>query len=321
MTDDAVPACPHEGYRQLAGALLAAGIAPADPERQPLTAARAAAEAYYAFLSRGPNPIVETTDHHVAGPSGRCLLRLYRPTGPTEGNLPLLLYAHGGGYVLNGVATHDALMRHIADQSGAAVCALGYGKAPEHRYPAQLHDALHALTWFADRADRLRLDPTRILLAGDSAGAHLALSTALALEHDGKPRPRGLVLAYGMYDPGLGGASFREFREGYGLTTARMRWFWDQTLAPGQDRSDPAVCPLNARLNDLPPALILTAGLDCLRDDSLALAHRLAKTNGRHRLAFYPDMQHSFLLAPAWLPPARQAITEIAAFVRDKLGD
>jgi acetyl esterase len=231
------------------------------------------------------------------------------------------LYFHGGGYVLNGIDTHDALLRLLANESGVAICGQAYSKAPEARFPVQLDEARHAVGWLKQEGAGFGLDSSRIVLAGDSAGAHLALTTALVERDSGETDLRGLVLAYGMFAPTFDSMSHQLFRQGFGLTTERMRWFWDQFLAPGQDRSHPLVAPLWADLAGLPKTLVLAAALDCLRDDSLQLSQRLELTGVPNRLSVFDGMQHAFLMAHAWLPPARRAVSEIAAAIRDWLID
>jgi acetyl esterase len=229
------------------------------------------------------------------------------------------VYFHGGGYALNSIDTHDTLLRILTNESGVAICSLAYSKAPEARFPTQLHEALHLLDWLNREGLELGLDISRIALTGDSAGAHLALTTALALPKNDRKNLRGLALAYGMYEPSLDTASHRAFGRGYGLTSERMRWFWSHFLPPAQDRSSPLVAPLWAELAGLPPTLLQAAELDCLKDDSLRLAKRLTAAAVPTTLSVYEGMQHAFLMAPPWLPPARQAITEIAEFLKSQL--
>jgi acetyl esterase len=314
------PSRPHPGYHKLADALDAAGLSSAAPERQPLVQARAQAEAYYRFVGGAPTPLAHVSDHAIAGPAGDIRLRLFHPGGAQP--LALAVYFHGGGYALNSIDTHDALMRRIAAEAGVAVCGVGYGKAPETRYPGQLHEALQVLDWLQSDGHALGIAPDHLVLMGDSAGAHLALTAALALPAERCRALRGLVLAYGMFAPDFDTDSHHLFGGGdYGLTSRRMRWFWDQFLPQGQDLTDPLVAPLHADLSNLPPLLLVAAELDCLRDDSLRLAQRLALAGRPHRLSVYPDVQHAFLMAHPWLEPARDAIGEIAATLKAWLAD
>jgi acetyl esterase len=301
---------PHPGYSLLAEKVLEAGLGPADPVTQPLDVARCRAESYYHFLGGSPEPVKHIFDTTFPGPLGPNLLRIYQPESASP--LPVALYFHGGGYALNSIGTHDTLLRRLANESGVAIGSLAYSKAPEARFPTQLDEARHLFDWLEREGPGLGLDTTRIVLSGDSAGAHLALTTALSLPEKSRKNLRGLALAYGMFEPSFDSASHRAYGRGYGLTSERMRWFWNHFLPHGQDRSAPCVAPLWADLAGLPPTLLLAAELDCLKDDSLHLAKRLNAAGVPTTLSVYPGMQHAFLMAPAWLPPADQAITEIA---------
>jgi acetyl esterase len=300
----------HSGYHDLALKLAERGIAPADPVTQPLDIARCRADAYYRFLGGHPEPVKRVFDVSFPGPLGPNRLRIYHPN--TTIPLPVALYFHGGGYALNSIETHDTFLRLLANESGVAICSLAYSKAPEARFPAQLNEARHLFDWLDRESGSLGLDPTRIILSGDSAGAHLALTTALSLRDDGWKKLRGLILAYGMFEPSFDTPSHRAFGRGYTLTSERMRWFWNHFLPPTQDRSAPLVAPLWADLRGLPPTLLLAAELDCLKDDSQHLAKRLKAAGVPVQLTVYHGMQHAFLQAHAWLPPARQAISEIS---------
>jgi acetyl esterase len=308
---------PHPGYRLLAEKVAEAGLGPADPVTQPLDEARCRADRYYRFLGGRPEPVAHVSDLSFPGPLGSNRLRIYQPE--TVSPLPVALYFHGGGYALNSIDTHDTLLRVLANESGVAIGSLAYSKAPEARFPTQLNEARHLLDWLDREGPGLRLDCSRIALVGDSAGAHLALTTALALPQSGRNRLRGLVLTYGMYEPSFDTPSHRAFGRGPGLTSERMRWFWNHFLPPTQDRSAPLVAPLWAELTGLPPTLLQAAELDCLKDDSLHLAKRLEAAGVPTRLSIYPGMQHAFLMAHAWLPPARQAISEIAEALKSWL--
>jgi acetyl esterase len=308
---------PHPGYQTIAEKMREAGLELADPLTQPLDVARKKAEAFHLFLGRNPRPAVAIRDLDITGPHGTYRLRIYYPeeTGPH----PVTVYFHGGGYVLNNIDTHDALLRLLTQDSGTAICSLNYIKAPEACFPAQLNEAQHLLEWLSREGHSLNLDSSRIALSGDSSGAHLALTTALALRDRGQKNLRGLVLAYGMFESTFDTSSHRNFGCGYGLTSERMRWFWKNFLPLGQDRSAPLVSPLWANLAGLPKTLLLAAGLDCLRDDSLNLAKRLESADVPSQLTVYENLQHGFLLAHDWLPPARQAVSEIALTLKDWL--
>ncbi len=297
----------------------ALGLVSADPLTMPIAQARAAAERAHVFLNQDAPPI-PARDIVAEGPVGPLRLRLYRPPTTQDGPLPVLLYFHGGGFAVNSVDTHDRLLRLLALRSGAAVVAVAYGKAPEHRFPHQHDEALAALRWVARHGASHGLDGERIAVGGDSAGANLALGVALAARAPGEPRVSFGVLFYGMFAHDFHTLSHRRFGDGrYGLTTARMRWYWDQYLGHAEPTRDPRAAPLIADLKGLPPLLLLAAGLDCLRDDSLRLAERLAASDVPFALSVYKSLPHSFASMTRLVEAADGAVTRAALAVRQHL--
>lgn len=289
----------NDAYRGAVAAAMAAGIRPADPLNTPLPQARSDALAWHRHW-QGALPVVrQVTDLVIAGPAGPLPLRLYRPHLHSGG--PLAVYFHGGGFVLNSLATHDRLMREIASRAHVPVLGVGYSLAPKRRFPVQIEEALTCVEWAVRSAPMLGINPDRIALAGDSAGACLALAAACALRDRGNGRPAFLALLYGMFSNDLDTSSHRAFGgAGHMLPTARVRWFWDQYLVGPADHDDPRAVPLLADLRGLPPTLIIAAGLDCLRDDSTRLAARLRAARVPHVLSVYDDLPHGFaILAPA----------------------
>ncbi len=300
-------------------AMQAQGLVSADPLTMPIPQTRAAAERAHVFLNRDA-PAIPTQDIETRGPVGPLRLRLYRPPGANGDPLPVLLYFHGGGFAVNSVDTHDRLLRLLAVRSGAAVVAVAYGKAPEHRFPHQHDEALAALRWVARQGADHGLDGDRIAVGGDSAGANLALAAALAARAPGEPRVRFGLLFYGMFAHDFHTPSHRRFGDGrYGLTTARMRWYWEQYLGHAEPTRDPRAAPLLADLAGLPPLLLLAAGLDCLRDDSLRLADRLAAADVPFSLTVYEFLPHSFAVMTRLVAAADAAVTRAALAVRDGL--
>lgn len=298
------------------------GLSPADPIHQPLAAARATARAYQQLWNTPLPEIdrVETVD--VARPGLPPLsLRLHFPD-TSRSRQPVLLYFHGGGFVLNGVDTHERLMRLLAIRSGATVIGVSYTLAPELRFPGQIHEALSAYDWVRTNGPAFGLDPARIALGGDSAGANLALATSLALRDAGKPAPKAGLLLYGMFSAKLTSPSHRAFGGGgFGLTTERMQWFWDQYLPDPKARTNPLASLVLAELGGLPHQTIIAAGLDCLRDDSVDLARRLETARVPHTLSVYGGVPHSFMQMSAHLPAADDAIHEAARAMRIQLAD
>ncbi|WP_109446684.1 alpha/beta hydrolase [Azospirillum sp. TSH64] len=308
------------------GALAArAGLISADPLRQPLAEARDAAERYHVFLNGPALPAALPADVREVvtdGPAGPLRLRLIRPPDvPEDGRpLPVLIYFHGGGFVVNSIDTHDRLLRLLARHSGAAVCAVAYSLAPERRFPHQRGEALAALHWVVRHGAGHGLDPERIATGGDSAGANLALGLALDARDEPGPPLSFVLLLYGMFAHDFDTESHRLFGDGrFGLTTERMRWYWQQYLGHGGITRDPAAAPLLADLRGLPALHIAAAGLDCLRDDSLRLARRLEQARIPHRLVLHKTLPHSFASMTRHVRKAEAAVILAADAVRRAL--
>lgn len=304
----------HDTAAELAAmreAALAAGFPPANPPIQPLAEARVAAEAYYGFLNRDLPPIAEARDVWIADPLRPIRLRLVRDR--IAKTSPAIVYVHGGGYVLNSVDTYERLLRLLALRTGATVIAVDYAKAPEWRFPRQHDEVLTALAWIGDHAGELGIDPDRVAVAGDSAGASPALA-ALVAARDGRiPSLAGGALLYGMYAFDFDTPSHRLFGGGeHGLSTARMRWFWDQFLSRRDDARDSRAVPLLTDPRGLAPVSVAAAGLDCLRDDSVRLAIRLQRAGVPHRYREYDALPHSFAQMTAHVTAANDAVTDVA---------
>jgi acetyl esterase len=297
----------------------ARGIAPADPLTQPLAEARASALAYQAIWNENLPEMAAIERVTFVSPLGAPLaLRIFRPSAR---HLPVLVYFHGGGFALNGLDTHERLMRLLALRAGIAVVGVGYSLAPELRFPGQLDEALAAIAWVRDNAAAFGLDGGRLAVGGDSAGANLALAATLALRDRGHSRPDAGLLFYGMFSADLASPSQRAYGGGgFGLTTERVDWFWHQYLADFAQRDNPLAAPLHADFAGLPPQLVIGAGLDCLLDDSLGLARRLDQAGVPHTLSVYAGVPHSFMQMSAILPPADAAITQAAEYLRHLFG-
>lgn len=307
----------HPQYLALLDRLRADNIQPADPLTMPLAEARARAELYHATWNRDLPPVEWIAERTVRTSAGPLSLRLYVPDRGRA--LPVLVYFHGGGFVLNSIDSHDRLLRLLAVRSGAAVCAVRYSRAPEARFPVQADQAAAVMRWLATHGEALGLDTGRLAVGGDSAGANLALSAALALRDAKSPRIKCGLLFYGMFCADFDTESHRQFGGGgFGLTTARMRWFWDCYLG-GADPKDPRASLLLADLRGLPPMLVSAAELDCLRDDSLRLARRLDEAKVPHQVSVYSGVPHSFVQMSPFLDLADLAISEAADYLRHHL--
>ena len=269
------------------------------------------------FLARAARPpLASTQDLTAEGAAGPISVRLYRPT--TDGVLPVIVFIHGGGFVFGDLETHDALCRHLAIQSGVAVVALDYRLAPEAPYPAGLEDCTAALNWLASSAAGLGLDAGRIAVAGDSAGAHLAMATALTARDHG-PRLSAIGLLYPLVDPAHGSDSIARRGEGYMLTSAFIEWQWSVYRGEAAD-SDPLFNLPVADLKGLPPTIVVTAGFDPLADEGKAQTDRLKTAGVAVTAKDYPDMIHGFAALPMGASRADDAIAFLAGGLRQALG-
>ncbi|WP_326695430.1 MULTISPECIES: alpha/beta hydrolase [unclassified Streptomyces] len=287
MTDSLTPLA-----RRVCDAMSAAFPGPAVG----VEALRAATEAGAA--ARPVRPVADVRD----GTADGIPVRVYSPSpAPTT----VIVFFHGGGWVLCGLDTHDGLCRELAARTGALVISAGYRRAPEHPFPAAADDAYTVLTWAARNHPRHQL-----LLAGDSSGGNLAAACSLRARDESGPRITAQLLLYPALDHRLTTASAREFAEGYFHTTACMRWYWQQ-YAPGRDAGHPYASPgLAPDLSRLPPTLLVLADCDPLRDEGLAYARRTGAEVHLHTGVF-----HGFLGAVGTLPQADSALAGAAAWV------
>lgn len=231
----------------------------------------------------------------IAGPDGTSLrVRIYWPDGP--GPFPACLYFHGGGWVLNTIETHDDLVQRLTEASGCAFVSVDYRLAPEHKYPAAIEDAYAALQWLAGTAEELHVDSQRIAVCGDSAGGNIAAALCLMTRDRGGPPVCFQALIYPITDCDLDRPSYHENATGYFLTRSQMEWFWQHYIADPEQRQHPYASPLRAStLQGLPPAFILTAEFDPLRDEGEAFAAALTEAGIPVLLHRVPGMIHAYI--------------------------
>jgi acetyl esterase len=274
---------------------------------------------YLAMAAMTAHPEVRPAigDRTVPGPAGDLAARVYRPDG--EGPFPVVLYLHGGGWVLGGIATADGICQQLAVGVPAVVVSLEYRLAPEDPFPAAVDDAEAALRWVADHAADLGGDPDRLAVAGDSAGANLAAVVARRARDAGGPPVAFQLLLCPVTDATCSQPSYAENGEGYMLTAGLMRWMIDNYL-DGADPADPDVSPLLAHdLAGLPPTLVVTAEYDPLRDEGEAYAARLRGAGVEAVAVRYDGMIHAFLDMTAVVDAARPALEETIGALRDAL--
>ena len=264
----------------------------------------------------GPRPeVAAVKDLEVPGPAGRIPVRVYRPSERTD--LPVLVYVHGGGWAICSIETHDVTCRELANAAGCAVVSVGYRLAPEHRFPAAPEDCYAALEWVARHAASIGADPARIAVGGDSAGGNLAAVVSLIARERGGPRLRHQLLVYPVTDHAFETPSYRENAKGPLLTTEMMRGFWGLYLAREEDGRNPHASPLRAAdLSGLPPAQVITAEYDPLRDEGEAYARRLAAAGVPVVQRRYDGMIHGFFGFTALIDRAGEAVAEAARELR-----
>lgn len=265
-----------------------------------------------------PPEIGSVRDVVADGPHGQIPLRVYRPAGlPASMPLPAYVYFHGGGWVIGDLETHDVLCRQITAAAGVSVIAVDYRLAPEHKFPAAVDDAWAATRWIAAHGAALGVDGGKLAVGGDSAGGNLAAVVALLARDAGGPAIALQVLIYPVTDLGAETQSYTDFAEGFSLTRDSMRWFSAQYLTGSRDGDDWRASPLRARsLAGLPPALIVTAGFDPLRDEGAAYAMRLRDAGVMVDYVCFGGMIHGFAGMGKVLSSALRAVALIGATVR-----
>jgi acetyl esterase len=290
------------------------------PPYEQLTPKRARAQmAMASKLADRPLGVHAVEDRTVPGPESRLPIRIYRPSAVPD--LPVVVFLHGGGWVMGNIQTHDVYCRALANACGMAVVAVEYRLAPEHKFPAAAEDASAATQWVFENAHRLSVDPARIAVAGDSAGANLAAAVTLMARDRGLALPAYQVLIYPVLDFAFDTPSYHENAEGYHLTREGMRWAWRYYLQDDQDGLSPYASPLRAEaFTGLPAALIITAQYDPLRDEGEAYAARLRAAGVPVQLTRYDGMIHGFARRLGTLTRADEALYEVAAALRRALG-
>ena len=267
-------------------------------------------------LTRLPD-MKSVNDIEIAGPGGSLALRVYRPRSDVD-VLPVVVFAHGGGFVFCDLDSHDEFCRSMAQGVGAVVVSVDYRLAPENPAPAAHNDLYAALEWASNNIGQYGGDPVRIALAGDSAGGNLAATVAIAARDRGGPRLVAQVMMCPVIDDDFDTESYRQFGSGYYNTTSAMKWYWQQYAPSGTD--DPRLIPTrSASLKDLPPAIVITAQLDppCSSGDNYAQQLRAAGTEVRHRR--FDGLFHGFLTLPS-LARTSVARQEIWVMMREFIG-
>lgn len=266
----------------------------------------------------GP-PVAGVEDRTAPGPHGDVAVRVYRPEG--AGLLPVTMWFHGGGWVVGNIETNDATCRALANAAGSIVVSVEYRLAPEHPYPIPLDDCYAATCWTEENAAVFGGDPSRLAVAGASAGGNLAAAVALMARDLQGPRLAHQSLVYPVTDTDFERPSYAENRDGYGLSYDTMRYFWECYLPVDADTPDPYAAPMAAEdLSGLPSAYVLTAEYDPLRDEGEAYAERLRAAGVPTALTRYDGMIHGFFNAGIPFDRTWAAIDEAAGELRKAFG-
>ena len=259
------------------------------------------------------------------GPTGKVTVRIVRPKGAT-GQLPAIMYFHGGGWVLGDESTHDRLVRQIANGAHAAVIFVDYTPSPEARFPIPIEQAYAATQWVAQHGSDIDVDGSRLAVAGDSVGGNMATVVALMAKQRRGPVLREQVLFYPVTDADFDTASYRQFADGPWLTRKAMQWFWDAYAPNTKDRKNILASPLGADLNQLkglPKTLVITEEADVLRDEGEAYANKLRAAGNDVTSVRYQGMIHDFLMLNALgkTNAAKAAVSQANAYLYDGLHD
>ena len=269
-------------------------------------------------------PDVDVEDTTVpGGPSGGVSIRILRPHGAT-GQLPVILYTHGAGWVFGNAHTHDRLIRELAAGTGAAVVFTNYSLSPEARYPTAIEEIYAVLEWVAQHGSQKNLDGSRIAVAGDSVGGNMSAAITLMAKERGGPAIVAQLLFYPVTDASFDTDSYHQFAEGYFLRRDAMQWFWDQYTTDENQRNEITASPLRAsteELTGLPKALVITGEADVLRDEGEAYARKLRQAGVDVTATRYEGIIHDFVMLNALrgTSAAGAALAQAIACLRDAL--
>ena len=257
------------------------------------------------------NQIIETGEYPIP-------IRLYRPEAASDTILPGLVYLHGGGWCTGDLESHDHVCRWLASHAECVVIAVDYRLGPEHKFPAAVDDAYAATKWICIHASDLMLDPQKIAIGGDSAGGNLSAVVSLLAREQGGPDLSSQLLIYPATDMLMRYPSHLLCGDGYRLTRTAIAWFLNGYLRDGEDMYDLRASPLMAKNhNDLPPAFVMTAGFDPLKDEGEAYANKLKEAGVEVKYQCYEGMLHGFIAMPGVIDVARAALLDAAGYLKE----
>ena len=258
-----------------------------------------------------PEPVGKVDHQVIQGNYGEILLRVYSPKG--DGPFPVLVYFHGGGFVIFDLNTYDSTCRALCNAAECVVVSVAYHQAPEHKFPAAAEDAFAAYQWVVNNTPALNGDPLRVAVGGESAGGNLAAVTTLMARDQGAPLPLYQLLVYPMTNHAFDTPSYIENANAQPLNRPLMQWFWGHYLPSEADGQNPYASPLRApSLSGLPPAMVITAEVDPLRSEGEAYAHRLREAGVPVVHKHYDGVMHEFFSMPAVIDKAQRAVSDAA---------
>ena len=251
-------------------------------------------------VSPAYNPPAEIENKTIpGGPNGEISIQIVKPQGSGNKTLPVVMYFHGGGWVLGGFDTHERLLKELANDADAAIVFVNFTPSPEAKYPVPLEEAYAATKWIAENGQTLNLNPSRLVVAGDSVGGNMAIVVALLANERGGPPITFQLLFYPVTNTNFDTPSYLKYQEGYFLARETMKWFFDNYLLNDTNRKNPTVSPLQAsidQLSKLPPALIIVGENDVLRDEGEAYAHKLMQAGVPTTATRYLGTIHDFVM-------------------------
>jgi len=267
------------------------------------------------YLGAGAPAIPHIEERTIEAASGPIRVRLYDPGSPAPS--PAVVFLHGGGWMLCNIDIYDGVARQLAKRSGLRVVSVDYALAPEHPFPIPLDDCVAAVRWLLANGTTFGIDPARVAIAGDSAGANLALATCLKLRESGAIPLRGAALVYGCYSPAMDTLSTRAYGHGeYLISKPEMEWYWANYAQTDADRRNPLAAPLLADLKGLPPLYLAAGECDVLRDDSEQLAARAKRAGVETEFREWKGMIHCCLNLTGWIDAMGPEFDRIGAFLR-----
>jgi acetyl esterase len=290
------------------------GLVAPDRTKATIAEVRAATDRIGAFLGEGSVPLKRERDLSLPGPHGQVPCRLYLPDDIEHP--PLLVYAHGGGFMQGSIPSWDHFLRDLVRQSGVAALSVDYQLSPEVKFPVAFEEIVAVTRLAAREGAGFGVDPSRLALGGDSAGANLALAAALAMRDAGETALRFQLLIYGCFSTDCDSPSWQRFGQGAGLSQTQMKWIWETYLEREEQKSDWRAAPAVGDLKGVAPAHLIVGSLDPLVDDSNNLATRLKAAGVPSNLTVYQGLNHGFIRYGRLIGAARRAVAECAAALK-----